>query len=186
MANINKITKGNKLPYHMYTTPYETKTQRNDALIALQREYEHELRQNANASLVGTEISFPDPQLKTRKVDRKGGIDWYIYGERILNSLLYPFTTKATTEFPEQNIMIMEDNAPAHVYHYHDIPRERLGFAKMIWPANSADLNSIETIWTELKDQLHEQIGPRMTARQIRITLEQVIFFPTNNLYSIW
>jgi len=56
----------------------------------------------------------------------------------------------------------------------------------MIWPANSQDLNPIETIWPELKDKLHEQIGPRMTARQIRITLEQVVFlfiFPTNILF---
>jgi len=142
--------------------------------------------QNANASLVGEEMPFPDPELKTRKVDRKGGIDWYIYRERILNPLFYPFTAGAIAEFPERNIMIMEDNAPAHVHHYHEIPWERWGFAKMIWPANSPDLNPIETIGTELKDKLHEQIGPRMTARQIRITLEQVVFlfiFPTNILF---
>jgi len=63
--------------------------------------------------------------------------------------------------------MIIEDNAPAHADHYHDMSQEWLRFAKMIWPANSpdSDLNPIETIWTELKDQLHEQIGPCMTAR---------------------
>ena len=72
--------------------------------------------------------------------------------------------------------MIMEDNAPAHVHHYHDIPQQRLGFGKMIWPANSLDLNPIETIWTQLKNQLHEQIGPHMTSRQIRITFQQVVF----------
>ena len=60
IANINKIIKGNELPYHMYTIPYETKTQRKDALIALQQEYEYELMQNANAHLVGEEIPFPD------------------------------------------------------------------------------------------------------------------------------
>ena len=76
--------------YHiiiMYIIPYETKTQWKDALIALQREYEYELMQNANAHLVGEEIPFPDPELKTRKVDRKGSIDWYIYWKRVLNSL---------------------------------------------------------------------------------------------------
>jgi len=124
IANINKIIKGNELPYHMYTTPYETKTQRNNALIALQREYEYELMQNANASLVGEEIPFPDPELKTRKVDRKGGIDWYIYGERILNLLLYPFTAGAIAEFPERNMMIIEDNASAKKKRLHpDAPR---------------------------------------------------------------
>jgi len=81
--------------------------------------------------------------------------------------------------------MIIEDNALVHVNHYHDIPRERLGFANMVWPVNSQDLNLIQTIGTELKNQLHKQIGPRMTVRQIRITLEQVIVFPTNNHYPI-
>ena len=68
----------------------------------------------------------------------------------------------------------MEDNGPPHNHNYHNIPRQRLGFSKIIWPANSLDLNPIETIWMELKDLLQEQIGPRMTARQIRLVLEQV------------
>ena len=68
----------------------------------------------------------------------------------------------------------MEYNGPPHNHHYHNIPRQRLGFSKIIWLANSLDLNPIETIWMELKDLLQEQIGPRMTARQIRLVLEQV------------
>jgi len=80
--------------------------------------------------------------------------------------------------------MIMEDNASAHVHHYHDISRERLRFSKIIWPANMSDLNLMEPIWTQLKNQLHEQIGPCMTARQIRITLEQVIFLSINYLVN--
>jgi len=68
----------------------------------------------------------------------------------------------------------MEDNAPVHVHYYHDIPHGGLGFSKLIWPASSLDLNLIETIWTELKDILHERIGPKMTAHQIRVLLEEV------------
>lgn len=158
----------------MYATPYETANQRKEALVALQREYNFELAANTNASSMGLEIPFPNSELKTRKVDRRGGIDWYIYRERILNPLLYPFTSQAKREFPERNIMIMEDNAPAHIHHYHDIPREQLGFTKLVWPANSPDLNPIEAIWMELKDILREKIGARMTARQIRLVLEEV------------
>ncbi|KAG0128039.1 hypothetical protein HOY82DRAFT_612630 [Tuber indicum] len=66
----------------------------------------------------------------------------------------------------------MEDNAPAHIHHYHNIPQEHLGLWKLVWPANSPDLSSIETIWSELKDKLIDQIGPRMTARDIRHVLE--------------
>nr|AHE80945.1 putative transposase [Tuber indicum] len=152
---------------------------RRESSIILQREYEFELAENTRATVLGHVVPFPTPELKVRKVERKGGIDWYIYRERILNPLLYPFTQQAIQDFPDRNIKIMEDNAPAHIHHYHNIPRERLGLRKLVWPANSPDLNPIETIWTELKDKLMDQIGPRMTARDIRHVLEQVSFtFP--------
>ncbi|RPA89847.1 transposable element Tcb2 transposase [Choiromyces venosus 120613-1] len=53
----------------------------------------------------------------------------------------------------------MEDNAPVHIHHYQDIPRDRLGFTKLVWTTNSPDLNPIETIWMELKGILREKIG---------------------------
>jgi len=110
--------------------------------------------------------------LKVRKKDRKGGIDWYIYKERILVPLLYPFTIEAKVQLP--GMVIMEDNAPAHVHHYHNSLREQLDLHKLIWPANSPDLNPIETIWCEMKDLLKAEVGPRMTAARIREVIVQV------------
>jgi len=95
----------------------------------------------------------------TRNVDKKGGIDGYIYRERILNPHLYYFAQQAIQDFPDWDIMIMEDNAPAHIHHFHNIPWERLGLWKLVRPLNFSDLNPIETICTEYKDKLQDQTG---------------------------
>lgn len=167
----------------MYAQPYETPAQRRQAVVALQQEYEFEVAENIRATAVGLPEPYPETELKTRKVDRKGGIDWYIYRERIRNPHLYPSTQQAIQDFPDRDIMIIEDNAPAHIHHYHNIPRERLGLQKLVWPANSPDLNPIKTIWTELKDKLQDQIGPRMTAREICRVLEQVSVTSLSTFY---
>ena len=51
---------------------------------------------------------------------------------------------------------------PAHIHHYHNIPQERIRFMKLVWPGNSLDLNPIESIWTEVRDKVHDHIGPWM------------------------
>ena len=76
---IKCFIKGNQLPYHMYASPYETKQQQRAAVVVLQREFEVEMAENLRAAAMGAEVPFPDLELKVRKIDRKGGIDWYIY-----------------------------------------------------------------------------------------------------------
>jgi len=161
----------------MYTTQYEKPRQLKESLLALEREYENKLVQNALAVEMGEEIPYPNPELKRGRVDHQGGIDWYFYRERILHPLLYPRTRQLLLESSPgtaRNITIMEDNALAHLHDYYNIPRQPIRFSKIIWPANFADLNPIEMIWMRLKDHLQEQIGPQITAHPIPLVLEQV------------
>jgi len=73
----------------------------------------------------------------------------------------------------------MEDNAPAHIHHYHNLPREQLGLKKLEWPASSPNLNPIETIWCEMKDRIKERLEIRITASGIgEIVAEQWLNYP--------
>ena len=146
--------------------------QKRAATVQLRQEYEAELQEIEWFGHMGFEHPRAPGELKVRKPDRKGGIDWFIYRERILVPHLYPFTIEAKAQAP--GILIMEDNAPAHIHHYHNSFRQQLNLHKLIWPANSPDLNPIETIWNEMKDLLKAQIGPRMTAAGIRQVVQQV------------
>lgn len=83
------------------------------------------------------------PELKVRKKDRKSGIDWFLYSERILNSELYPFVLQ---KIIRDGVLMMEDNTPAHIHNYHDYLRVQLGITKLFWPASSPDLNPIKRI----------------------------------------
>lgn len=156
---------GNQLQFHILKTPYETPREKRKADVLLQREYEQELAEEAFHLANGDRMN-KDPEFKLRKKDRKGGIDWFLYRERILNPELYPFVLQKMAI--RDGVVIMEDNAPAYIHSYHNYPREQLGISKLIWPANSPDLNPIERIWMEIKDEIKTQIGVEFAAPAIR------------------
>ncbi|RPB05906.1 hypothetical protein L873DRAFT_1785067 [Choiromyces venosus 120613-1] len=151
--------KGSELPYYLYPTPYESLKQKSDAITQLHHEWDQEWAEVAiyNLTPQGILNGKPLPELKERGKNQKGGIDWFIYRERIQIPLLYPFALTAQVQRPET--VIMEDNAPAHIHHYHNLLREQLSLEKIEWPANSLDLNPIETIWCEIKDRIKERLG---------------------------
>lgn len=154
---------GSILSYHVHRTPYETDDKQSAADFILHWEYieaqQEEERDGARE------------ELKTQKEDHKSGIDWFIYGERILNPLLFPFAVARMRQTPE--LFIIEDNASAYKHYYHTKAREELGLKKIIWPSSSPDLNLIETIWSEMKEKIKEKLGWNFTAGAIQELVEQ-------------
>lgn len=67
----------------------------------------------------------------------------------------------------------MEDNASAHKHHNHILARDTLGTKKIIWPFSSPDLNPIETIVSDMKDKIKEELGWNFTAIAIRELVEK-------------
>jgi len=157
----------------MYVTPYESKNQKAAALLQIHQDWVEEKTEveRYNHINLGVENPRPSPEQKERENDRRGGIDWFIYRERILSPLLYSFITLVQAARP--GVVIMEDNAPVHIHHYHDRLQQQLGFQKLEWSANSPDLNPIETIWCEMKNRIKARLGIWVTAAGIRMVVEE-------------
>ena len=92
------------------------------------------------------------PDLKTRGDRSNGGIDWFRHRERILLPLLLPFAQKLKQE--GRPVLLMEDNAPAHVSRFNRECYEVWEVQKLLWPPNLPDLNAIEHAWAWVRRKL--------------------------------
>lgn len=81
--------------------------------------------------------------------DSKGGIDWYRYYKCVLSPKLLPFAKECAKDRP--NTIVQEDNASPHAHRYQGRVFDLWEVQRMIWPANSPDLNAIEPPWIWMK-----------------------------------
>ena len=79
----------------------------------------------------------------------KGGIDWWRYYNTILKAKLIPFVKECMKDHP--GILVQEDKAPAHAYHFQERVYAAEGVKRFIWCSNSPDLNAIEPAWPYMK-----------------------------------
>jgi transposase len=79
----------------------------------------------------------------------KGGIDWYRYYIKVLKALLLPFAVDCKANRPRT--IVQEDNASPHAHHHQHRVYVLWDVLRMIWPANSPDINAIEPTWFWMK-----------------------------------
>lgn len=82
------------------------------------------------------------------------GIDWWLYREKVLLPLLYPYYEAIQAKYPGREMFLVEDNARLHTKAAYVCERDReiRGIKKCPWPPNSPDLNPIELVWHYLRD----------------------------------
>jgi len=81
----------------------------------------------------------------------KEGIDWYRYQKEILLPKLISFARECMID--RSNTMVQEDKTPAHASHHQDVIFMNASILRLLWPANSPDLNAIEPCWWWMKRQ---------------------------------
>lgn len=56
-----------------------------------------------------------------------------------------------------EHLILMEDGALVHHSIVQKDQKEKLGLKKFEWPANSLDLNPIENMWKQVKNQVKQR-----------------------------
>ncbi|GET54887.1 IS630 family transposase [Rhizophagus irregularis DAOM 181602=DAOM 197198] len=91
---------------------------------------------------------------------------------RILNKHLHPFH-HTVCELTGRAASFQQDNAPIHTAKITKDWLKKNKIAIIDWPANSPDLNPIENIWKQLKDNIQSrEVFPR-TVGELKATLSE-------------
>ena len=163
------FTWDDKGPWHIWKkeTAQERKIadtdlqQLNEALEPLMRQ-EWELTTGVNRSMsLRGQPKGKKPVWKWNKKngklvrDSKGGIDWYRYGKLIVLQKIIPFLRQCEFSRATQNIfepmIVQEDNATPHAHVNTRKIYVMANVERLLWPANSPDLNAIEPAWWWMK-----------------------------------
>ena len=92
------------------------------------------------------------------------GIDWWRYQKTILIPKLIPFAKKCMESRPDT--LVQEDRALAHASKYQDQVFIDAGVARLEWPGNSPDINSIEPCWRYMKKVTTRKVLQRTERRR--------------------
>jgi transposase len=98
--------------------------------------------------------------------DGKGGIDWYRYQKTILIPKLFPFAIECERARPGS--LVQEDKAPAHAHRYQQFVYNLYNIQRLLWCANSPDLNAIEPCWPWMKRRTTRKGAPKNRQEAVR------------------
>ena len=80
--------------------------------------------------------------------------DWETIKEGSYSGIIVPIVQEILRRYPE--LSFQQDNAKGHSSKYTKSVLAAIGSTPIFWPANSPDLNPIETIWDQIKDYIQE------------------------------
>ncbi len=105
-----------------------------------------------------------DAVLYKRNSRDRGGIDGYRHREEVLKPLLIPFVEELRKE--GRNVVVIEDNAPAHRSDIDNHFFKMSDVVKLLWPPNSPDANAIEQAWPWLRLHITKDFPPSTTVEE--------------------
>ena len=76
--------------------------------------------------------------------------DWETINEGSYSGIIVPQVQSILAEFPD--LQFQQDNAKGHSSTFTKSVLSSIGIEPIFWPANSPDLNPIETVWNEMKN----------------------------------
>jgi hypothetical protein len=94
-----------------------------------------------------------------------GGINWWRYQQHILLPLLLPFAKQCERDRP--GTLVQEDGAASHRSRYQQEVFDAWEIQRLLWPANSPDLNMIEPCWMWMKRETTKK-GPCHSKQELR------------------
>jgi hypothetical protein len=97
--------------------------------------------------------------------DGKGGINWYRHQDEVLKPHLFPFAKECQRDRP--GTIVMEDGASPHGSHYSSEAYCVWEIERLLWPANSPNLNQIEPCWFYMKRETTRK-GPIHSEEELK------------------